>query len=75
MKTIIRIAIGLAGAGLAAGCGSSGEPTSAMTPPPTVDAFTQSVQTVVANSSDASLPISIDDIAVTDSDSAPPVAL
>ena len=75
MKTTLRIAIGLAVSSLIAGCGGSGESTTGMTPPISVDAFTQSVQGVVATTSDTALPISIDGIAATGSDNAPPVGL
>jgi hypothetical protein len=75
MTTHLRIAIGCACAGLLAGCGGSGTSTSAMTPPAAVDAFTQSVQAVVATTSDTALPMSIDGIAASGSDSAPPVDL
>jgi len=75
MKSHIRIAIGLAGAGLLAGCGGSGMSTSGMTPPVAADVFTQSVQAVVATASDTDSPISIDGIVASGSDTAPPVGL
>jgi hypothetical protein len=75
MNKKLGIAIGLAASGLIGGCGSSGESTTAMTPPPSVDAFTQSVQGVVATTSDTALPISIDGISATGPDNALPVGL
>jgi uncharacterized lipoprotein YbaY len=75
MKTHTRIAIGLAFAGLLAGCGGSGNSTSAMPPPAAVDAFTQTVQAVVATSSDTALPMDIEGVAAGGSESAPPVGL
>jgi uncharacterized lipoprotein YbaY len=75
MKTHLRIAIGLAIASLMAGCGSSGESTSGMTPPASADAFTQSVQAVAATSSDTAVPIAIDGIAAVGPDTALPVGL
>jgi hypothetical protein len=75
MNIKLRIAIGLAVTGLIAGCGGSGQSASGMAPPPGADAFTQSVQAVVAVSSDTALPVSIEGIATTGSDNAPPVGL
>lgn len=75
MKRNLKIAIGLAVTSLIAGCGSSGGSSSGMTPPIGVDAFTQSVQGVVATTSDTALPMTIDGIAATSSDSAPPVEI
>jgi len=75
MKTNLRIVIWLAVAGLIAGCGDSAKPPSAMTPPAAVDAFTQSVQAVVAATSDTAMPVDIDGVAATGSDNAPPVGL
>jgi hypothetical protein len=69
------MAIGLAMGGLLAGCGGSGMSTSAKTPPAAVDAFTQSVQAVVATTGDTALPMGIDGIAASGSESALPVVL
>ena len=75
MTTNLRIAVGLAIASLIAGCGSSGESTSGMTPPASADAFTQSVQAVAAASSDTAVPIGIDGIVAVGPDTALPVGL
>ena len=75
MMTNFRVAIALAVASLIAGCGSSGESASGMKPPSAVDAFTQSVQAVVATTSDTAMPLGIDGIAATSPDNAPPVGL
>ena len=73
MNKHLRIPAGLACAGLLAGCGGSGMSSSGMPPPVAVDAFTQSVQAVVATASDTDSPISIDGIVASGSDTAPPV--
>ena len=75
MKTRARIALLLAFAGIVAGCGSSGERSAATPPPTAVDAFTQTVQGVLATTSDTAMPMNIDGIAAVSSDSAPPVGL
>jgi uncharacterized lipoprotein YbaY len=72
MNTHIRIAIGLALAALLAGCGGSAG-SSAMTPPVAVDAFTVSVEAVVATASETALPLDIDGIAASGTDTAVPV--
>jgi Na+/serine symporter len=75
MKISLKSALLLAVAGTIAGCGSSGEQSSGMTPPVGADGFTQSVQGVLATSSDTAMPIAIDGIAAVGSDTAPPVGL
>jgi len=73
MKTHLGIAIGLASAAVLTGCGGSGTSSSGMPAPVAVDAFTQSVQAVVATASETALPMDIDGIAASGSDTAPPV--
>jgi uncharacterized lipoprotein YbaY len=73
MKKQLTIATGLACAGLLAGCGGSGMSAAGSTPPAAVDAFTQSVQAMVATASDTALPMDIDGIAATSPDRATPV--
>ena len=75
MTTHLRIAVVCACAGLLAGCGGSGMSASGPVPPAAADAFTQSVQAVVATTSDTALPMSIDGIAASGSESSTPVDL
>jgi hypothetical protein len=78
MKTKLKIMTGLGVAALAAGCGSSGDSISTITPMPVtipVDAFTQGVQNIVLASSETASPLDIDGVAVVDSDYALPVEL
>lgn len=73
MKIVPKVALVLFAAGLASGCGSSGKPDTAMTPPASADAFTQTVQVMAATASDTAAAIDIDAIAATVADNALPV--
>ena len=74
MKRSTAIVMAIAAAGALSACGSSADQSpKAMST--AVDAFTQSVQSIVAAASDTALPMAVDAIAALDADSATPVVV
>ncbi len=74
MKKSTTIVAAIAAAGALSACGSSAD-QSPKVMSVAVDAFTQSVQSIVAVATESALPMAVEGIAALDADSATPVAV
>ncbi len=73
-RSTTMVVVAIAAAGALSACGSAAD-QSPKVMSTAVDAFTQSVQSIVAVASDTALPMAVDAIAALDADSATPVAV
>lgn len=74
MKRSTTIVVAIAAAATLSACGSSADQAPKVMAT-AVDAFTQSVQSIVAVASDTALPMAVDGIAALEADSAAPIAV